>query len=150
MRWLNIDLGLNVMPYQYSGGPQFDPHGLNGADNSHYISSSGRMAFGEGGVDDSEDADVVIHELGHGIHDWVTGGSLSQVDGLSEGFGDYIAQSYSRSLAQWAPGDPQYQWVFSWDGHNPFWNGRVTNYGAHYPDGLVGQIHTDGQSGPPP
>jgi len=145
MRYLNVDLGLNIRPYQYSGGVQFDPHGLNGSDNSHYLSGSGRLAFGEGGVDDAEDADVVVHELGHGLHDWATNGGLSQVNGLSEGIGDFVAQSYSRSLGQWAPGDPQYHWVFDWDGHNPFWNGRITNYGATYPGGLVGQVHSDGQ-----
>ena len=26
-----------------------------------------RLFFGEGGVDDAEDADVIIHELGHAI-----------------------------------------------------------------------------------
>ena len=145
MRHINVDLGLSITPFQYSGGVQFDPHGLSGSDNSHYLSGSGRVSFGEGGVDDAEDADVVIHELGHGLHDWVTGGSLSQVTGLSEGFGDYLAQSYSRSLGQWTPADPQYHWVFGWDGHNPFWSGRTTNYGAIYPGGLTGQIHTDGQ-----
>ena len=145
MRWINVDLGLSITPYQYSGGARFDPHGLNGSDNSHYTTSNGVVAFGEGGVDDAEDADVVIHELGHALHDWVTGGSLSQVNGLSEGVGDYIAASYSRSLGQWTPADPQYNWVFDWDGHNPFWGGRITNYGATYPGGLVGQIHTDGQ-----
>jgi hypothetical protein len=145
MRWINVDLGLSITPYQYSGGARFDPHGLNGSDNSHYTSSNGVVAFGEGGVDDAEDADVVIHELGHALHDWVTGGSLSQVEGLSEGSGDYIAASYSRSLGQWTPADPQYNWVFDWDGHNPFWGGRITNYGASYPGGLTGSIHTDGQ-----
>ncbi len=145
MRYLNVTLGLGIQPYQYPGGVQFDPHGLNGDDNSHYITSSGRLAFGEGGVDDAEDADVVIHELGHGLHDWVTGGGLSQVNGLSEGIGDFVAQSYSRSLGQWAPSDPQYHWTFSWDGHNEFWGGRITNYGATYPGGLVGQVHSDGQ-----
>jgi hypothetical protein len=145
MRYLNVTLGLNIRPYQYPGGVQFDPHGLNGADNSHYISSSGRLAFGEGGVDDAEDADVVIHELGHGLHDWATSGGLSQVNGLSEGIGDFVAQSYSRSLGQWLPSNPAYHWVFNWDGHNPFWGGRITNYTATYPGGLVGQVHTDGQ-----
>jgi hypothetical protein len=145
MRYINETLGLSIMPYQYSGGVRFDPHGLNGSDNSHYSSGSGQVAFGEGGVDDAEDADVVIHELGHGLHDWVTNGGLSQVDGLSEGTGDYIAQSYSRSLNQWTPADAEYQWVFHWDGHNPFWGGRTTGYGATYPGGLVGQVHTDGQ-----
>jgi len=35
--------------------------------------------------------------------------------------------------------------MFSWDGHNPCWGGRTTNYAAVYPGGLVGQVHTDGQ-----
>jgi hypothetical protein len=145
MRYINLTLGVPVMPYQYSGGARFDPHGLNGADNSHYTGSTGVVAFGEGGVDDAEDADVIWHELGHGLHHWITGGSLSQVNGLSEGIGDYWAESYSRSLGYWQMSDPQYFWVFGWDGHNPFWNGRVTNWPNLYPGGLTGQIHTDGQ-----
>lgn len=145
MRYINETLGSSCMPFQYSGGVQYDPHGLNGQDNSYYLGGSGRVAFGEGGVDDAEDADVVLHELGHGIHDWLTGGNLSQVNGLSEGCGDYWAVSYSRSLNQWTSGDAEYNWVFNWDGHNQFWNGRITNYSATYPGGLVGQIHTDGQ-----
>ena len=44
---------------------------------------------------------VIIHELGHAIHDWVTGENLSQVNGLSEGTGDYFAQSYSRAYGLW-------------------------------------------------
>jgi subtilisin-like proprotein convertase family protein len=145
MRHVNVTLGVSVMPYQYAGGVRFDPSGLNGTDNSHYVTSTGQLAFGEGGVDDAEDADVVIHELGHGLHDWLTGGGLSQVNGLSEGLGDYVAQSYSRSLGQWASNEAPYHWVFSWDGHNEYWGGRVTNYGATYPGGLVNQVHADGQ-----
>ena len=145
MRYINTTLGITVMPFQYAGGVRFDPSGLSGSDNSHYTPSTGQIAFGEGGVDDAEDADVVIHELGHGLHDWLTAGGLSQVNGLSEGTGDYVAQSYSRSLGQWAPNEGPYHWVFSWDGHNEFWPGRVTNYGALYPGGLVGQVHADGQ-----
>lgn len=145
MRYINTTLGITLMPYQYSGGVRYDPHGLNGADNSHYVSGSGRLAFGEGGVDDAEDADVIIHELGHGIHDWLTGGNSSQINGLGEGSGDYWGQSYSRSLGQWTTSDPEYDWFFNWDGHNSFWNGRITNYTALYPGGLTGQIHTDGQ-----
>jgi zinc metalloprotease ZmpB len=145
MRYLNLTLGVTIMPYQYAGGVRFDPSGLSGADNSHYIGSTGRLAFGEGGVDDAEDADVVVHELGHGIHDWITSGGLSQVNGLSEGSGDYWAGSYSRSVGNWVSSDPAYNWMFNWDGHNPFWGGRILNYTAVYPGGLVGAIHTDGQ-----
>ena len=145
MRYLNTTLGLSIMPYQYAGGVRFDPSGLSGADNSHYLGSTGQLAFGEGGVDDAEDADVIIHELGHGLHDWVTSGGLSQVNGLSEGTGDYIAGSYSRFKGYWTSVQAAYNWTFNWDGHNPFWAGRVLNYAAVYPGGLVNQIHTDGQ-----
>jgi hypothetical protein len=145
MRYMNVTLGVPVQPYQYATGVQFDAHGFSGADNSSYSSGTGRLRFGEGGVDDAEDADVVIHELGHGIHDWVTMGGLSQVNGLSEGVGDYFAQSYSRSFGQWDPMDAAYHYVFSWDGHNSFWSGRTTNYGGVYPGSLTGSVHTDGQ-----
>lgn len=145
MRYINQTLGIPCLPYQAAnaGVVFFDPHGASSADNSFY--SNGQLQFGEGGVDDAEDADVVLHELGHGIHDWITSGGLSQVNGLSEGCGDYWAVSYSRSLNQWASSTPEYNYVFSWDGHNPFWDGRTTDYSATYPSGLVSQIHTDGQ-----
>lgn len=145
MRYVNNTLGVGVTPYQYAGGARFDPHGLSGDDNSHYTSGNGVVAFGEGGVDDAEDADVVIHELGHGLHDWLTAGGLSQVNGLSEGIGDYVCQSYSRSLNQWTSAEAPFHWTFSWDGHNEWWAGRITNSTALYPGGLVGQVHADGQ-----
>jgi len=145
MRHMNLVLGCNVMPYQYATGVRVDPSGVNGADNSHYSSGSGELAFGEGCVDDAEDSDVIYHELGHGIHDWVTAGGLSQVDGLSEGSGDYWAQSYNRSLGNWTPADAAHNYVFNWDGHNACWGGRTTDYGASYPGGLTGGIHADGQ-----
>ncbi len=145
MRYMNITLNCPVEPFQYPGGVQFDPQGANNADNSFYSGSSGSLEFGEGCVDDAEDTDVIHHELGHGIHDWITSGNLSQVDGLSEGCGDYWAQSYNRGKGFWTAADPQFNWVFNWDGHNVCWAGRTTDYTAAYPAGLVGQIHTDGQ-----
>lgn len=149
MGYINDDLGCNVLPYQYNGGVQYDPHGAGGADNSYYTSGAGRLSFGEGCVDDAEDSDVIHHELGHGLHDWVTSGGLSQVNGLSEGCGDYVAQSYNRGVNiannYWTDTDPAWNYVFNWDGHNVCWPGRTTGYGATYPGGLVGQIHTDGQ-----
>lgn len=143
IRYINETLGIVCKPLTNSGVLWFDPSAESGADNSHY--SNGQLHFGEGGVDDAEDADVILHELGHGLHDWMTNGSLSQVNGLSEGCGDYWAMSYSRSLNQWPISNAAYNYVFSWDGHNPYWAGRITNYTATYPDGLTGTIHTDGQ-----
>jgi hypothetical protein len=148
MRYINETLGIPLRPYQYDGGVRFDPQGLDGDDNSHYTPGSGNLAFGEGCVDDDEDADVIWHELGHGLHDWVTNGGLSNiVDGLSEGFGDYWAQSHSRSLGQWGPDNPEYHWVFNWDGHNECWGGRVSNIALPYPTSVqpYPAVHSGGQ-----
>lgn len=145
MRYINETLRFPLRPYQYSGGVLADPYGLNGDDNSHYSSSSGMLAFGQGGVDDAEDEDVILHELGHGLHDWLTRGNLSQVQGLSEGSGDYWAASYNRSLGLWTKADPQYYWTFQWDGHNEYWPGRVLNVTGTYPRAASGAIHTAGQ-----
>src|SRR6185312_11869865 len=136
------------MPLHHPGGIHYDPHGFGGADNSQYSSAGENLTLGQGGVDDAQDADVIIHELGHGIHDWITNGHLSQTEGLSEGVGDYNAGSYSRDWPnQWTPSDTPYFWTFSWDGHNPFWAGRVTNYElAHtYAQARNQEIHTAGQ-----
>jgi len=143
LRYIAQTLGVTCVPQQNAGKILYDPHGLNGQDNSHFIPSSDKIAFGEGCVDDAEDADVILHELGHGLHDWMTNGAASNL--IGEGNGDYWAQSYSRSLNQWLPTDPAYHYQFSWDGHNACWSGRVTNYAALYPGGLVNSIHTDGQ-----
>jgi Zn-dependent metalloprotease len=143
LRYINETLGIPCRPLGNGGILWFDPSSVDGDDNSFY--DNGQLNFGEGGVDDGEDADVILHELGHGIHDWVTNGELSQEDGLSEGFGDYWAMSYSRSLHQWQTANAAYHYVFSWDGHNPFWDGRVTNTSKTYPSGLDGEVHDDGE-----
>ncbi len=62
MRYINQTLGITLVPFQYVGGVKFDPHGLSGADNSHYLPSSGSVSFGDGGVDDAEDLSVIVHE----------------------------------------------------------------------------------------
>ena len=145
MRYINNTLGIRCIPLTNSGVLFFDPSGANSADNSYY--TAGTLNFGEGGVDDAEDADVVLHEMGHGIHDWISGGHASSSTGLGEGSGDYWAVSYSRSLNQWTTADTANNWVFSWDGHNEFWAGRVTNYTRTYPQtGATNTaIHTYGQ-----
>jgi hypothetical protein len=145
MRYLNEELGIDVRPSLYPGGVKCDPSGLNDADNSHYVGGSQRLSWGDGGVDDAEDSDVVHHELGHGLHDWITMGGLSQNQGLSEGSGDYWAASYNRSLGDWTPADEQYFWIFNWDGHNPFWNGRSCGVSTTWQPSLGGGIHTQGQ-----
>lgn len=143
LRYINETLGITCRPGLNGGIVRFDPSGLSQADNSHYIPSTDSLAFGEGCVDDAEDADVIWHELGHGIHDWLTNGSTAGT--IGEGNGDYWAQSYSRSLNQWTAADAAFQWMFSWDGHNVCWAGRTTDFSGVYPGDITGSVHNDGQ-----
>ncbi len=85
-----------------------DAHSANGSDNSFFVPSATRLAegtlhFGEGGTDDAEDADLIVHEYGHAIQEWIAPGTFggpftSESRALSEGFGDYWA--YSTHFAQ--------------------------------------------------
>lgn len=124
---------------------QVDPHGYQGKDNSHYSPGGHWIAFGTGGVEDAEDADVIWHEYAHAIQYAIIpfwgGGECAA---LGEGFGDYWAASYGRSLQEWAAEDPEYQWVFGWDGHNPYWSGRILNDNGTYPF-PSGSVHIAGQ-----
>jgi zinc metalloprotease ZmpB len=142
LRYINETLKIKCRSLNNNGVVWFDPSGQSGEDNSGY--GGGQLTFGEGGIDDGEDADVIWHELGHGIHDWLTNGNLSQEDGLSEGCGDYWAQSHSRVLKQWNVSDKNYQKVFNWDGNAGF-TGRTTAYDKKYPSGLGSSIHSNGQ-----
>lgn len=147
LRYLNTDLGLNIAPSGNGGVVRFDAHGANGADQSFYNSGTQAVVFGEGCVDDGEDADVIVHEVGHGVHDWITNGATSPF--LGEGNSDYVAASYKRSFGQWSPSDPSYNFMFGWDGNNPCWPGRTTADTRTYPNDLVGlqggAAHNDGQ-----
>jgi Zn-dependent metalloprotease len=122
-----------------------DPHGYQGKDNSHYSPGGNWMAFGTGGVDDAEDADVIWHEYGHAIqYNIIPSWGGSECAALGEGFGDYWAASYARSLGEWTPAEPEYNWIFGWDGHNPYWNGRILNDERKYPF-PSGSVHIAGQ-----
>jgi len=94
-----------------------DPHGFY-EDQSMYDANLDAILLGEGGVDDAEDADVIIHEYGHAIEHSAMGGfnySWDESGALSEGYSDYLAGSYSASI-----NTNQMNWVFNWDGHNEF------------------------------
>ncbi|MDC8756980.1 M36 family metallopeptidase [Janthinobacterium fluminis] len=106
-----------------------DTDGLDGADNSHYSPGSpgsDYLAFGHGCVNDTEDADVILHEYGHGIHHNINSNwNGGDTGGMGEGFGDYWAASYSYSTANGKVYHPE--WAFSWDGHGACWAGRMLN-----------------------
>jgi hypothetical protein len=108
-----------------SAGVLADTDAVNGGDQS-FFSEPNFLAFGEGGVDDAEDADVILHEYGHAIQHyivptWDVRGDADE-GGIGEGFGDYWAASYSLSTENGYLGNRD--WIFSWDGHNNNWPGR--------------------------
>jgi subtilisin-like proprotein convertase family protein len=87
-----------------------DPHAVNGTDNSFYVSGAvtgrGQLFFGDGGTDDAEDADIVLHEFMHSVQDWLAPGVFggtpsSQSRALSEAIADYWAFSstYAETVA---------------------------------------------------
>mgnify|MGYP006076489795 CR=1 FL=1 len=107
-----------------------DAHGNNGADNSYFVNSpSPRLVFGDGGVDDAEDAAVVIHEYTHALSDFASPGTNvgQERQALDEALGDYFSASYSSVYGNYNKG-----LVFPWDGHNEFWNGRISNSDSTY------------------
>ena len=65
-------------------------------DNSHYSPTTKSLTFGTGGVDDAEDAEIILHEYGHAIQDdQVPGwGASAEASAMGEGFGDYFAASF--------------------------------------------------------
>ena len=101
-----------IVPYAI----EVDAHAANGTDNSFFIPSSsqpgrGTLYFGEGGTDDAEDADLIVHEYGHAILEWIApgtfgGGFGSQARALSEGFGDYWAFSQHYAVRAASGRDP--------------------------------------------
>ena len=110
------------------------------------------LRFGKGGVDDAEDAEVILHEYGHAIH-FSQGFSFAseEAGAISEGFGDYWAVTVSDVVAK-SLGVPEREplpCVADWDSTSytsmvPHCLRRLdTN--LHYPGDLNGEVHHDGQ-----
>ncbi|MDX1905707.1 MAG: hypothetical protein SF053_01645 [Bacteroidia bacterium] len=109
-----------------------DAHGRADADQSVFVPNAGNpyLLFGDGGVDDAEDADVIIHEYGHALTESAAPNTRVGLErrGLDEGIGDYLAAAYSYDLVSWG-----WPMVFTWDGHNEFWAGRMAVSAEMYP-----------------
>jgi hypothetical protein len=124
-----------------------------GQDNSFATDHpKNELRFGKGGVDDAEDAEVILHEYGHAIHFAQDFSFASEQAGaISEGFGDYwavtVADVVSKSLR--VPEREPLPCVADWDSTSytssePHCLRRVdTN--LVYPDDLNGEVHHDGQ-----
>jgi hypothetical protein len=120
-----------------------------GGDNSFYREGTGKLTItlGKGGVDDAEDAEVIVHEYGHSVQDnQVPGfGSTLESGAIGEGFGDYLAVTVSAHEAPTAD-EPC---VADWDSTSytstvPHCLRRVDG-DKHYPEDLEGEVHADGE-----
>lgn len=120
---------------------RIDAHAFT-IDNSFYCGSptgAGYLAFGDGGVDDAEDTDVVLHEYGHALQDaasngrYLTGG---QTGAMGEGFGDYWSFSAK-------PNGPWADCFAEWDADAMCL--RRLDKNKRFPADYVGQVHADGE-----
>ena len=118
-----------------------------GADNSFATDKQDEIRFGKGGVDDAEDAEVILHEYGHAIH-FSQGFQFSteQAGAISEGFGDYWAVTVTEAIVG-ASADPEC--VADWDSTSytssePHCLRRLDE-DKKYPTDLVGEVHADGE-----
>jgi hypothetical protein len=124
-----------------------------GQDNSFATDHpKNELRFGKGGVDDAEDAEVILHEYGHAIHFAQSFSFASEQAGaISEGFGDYWAVTVGDVVTR-AVGVPELEplpCVADWDSVSytstvPHCLRRVDR-DLHFPADLSGEVHHDGQ-----
>ena len=120
-----------------------------GIDNSFSWDKKDLMRFGKGGVDDAEDAEVILHEYGHAMMDSQMTpfgfGSTVEAGSVGEGFADYWAVTVSNVIAP----TPDPACVADWDSVS-YTSGvphclRRVDGDLHYPQDLNGLVHHDGQ-----
>ena len=90
------------------------------ADNSFFSTADDALHMGDGGVDDAEDADVIVHEFGHAtqaalVPGFGFNGPNTEQRAIGEGFGDFLA-----AYIYLQDGNPTYQaanrfCVMEWD-----------------------------------
>jgi hypothetical protein len=106
------------------------------------------MLMGGGGVDDGEDAEVILHEYGHAIHDaQVPGwGSTAEGGAMGEGFGDFLAGAFFASHSSLGFQDTcLMEWdSTSYSSETPTCIRRMDR-AKHYPESLENAVHADGE-----
>jgi hypothetical protein len=120
-----------------------------GGDNSFFRDTKTDITLGKGGVDDAEDAEVIVHEYGHSVQDAQVAGFGTTADSgaMGEGFSDYLAVTVSAAVAP----TPDPACVADWDSTSytstvPHCLRRVDGT-KHYPEDLESprEVHADGE-----
>ncbi|MFE2013239.1 M4 family metallopeptidase [Streptomyces sp. NPDC059491] len=122
-----------------------------GADNSFFTDKKAEIRFGKGGVDDAEDAEVIVHEYGHAVHNaQVPGfGTSPEAGAIGEAFGDYLAVAVgTQAVAKYGwPMKADQACVADWDstGYSAAPHClRRTDSSKTYAD-REGEVHADGE-----
>ena len=121
-----------------------------GFDNSFYQPGNDVMLLGSGGVDDGEDAEVILHEYGHAIQDAQVPGWGERPDGgaMGEGFGDFFAGAYyARTISKGFHDACVADWdATTYSDDNPPCLRRLDG-DKHYPEDLDPdrEVHNDGE-----
>jgi zinc metalloprotease ZmpB len=122
-----------------------------GGDNSYQTDKPYRVRLGKGGVDDAEDAEVIVHEYGHAVHQsQVPGfGQSEEAGSIGEAWGDYFAVTVGLAAAD------QYGWPVNADPSCPMdWDSTSYTAAPHcirsfHTNMTVadksGEVHHDGQ-----
>jgi hypothetical protein len=123
-----------------------------GGDNSYQTDKPFRVRYGKGGVDDAEDAEVIVHEYGHAVHaSQVPGfGQSEEAGSIGESFGDYLGVTVGLAA------DTQYNWPHQAPDDCPMdWDATSYTSGPihcirSFHSGLTvadkkGEVHYDGQ-----
>ncbi len=124
--------------------------GQYGGDNSFFRDDKANITLGKGGVDDAEDAEVIVHEYGHSVQDGQVPGFGTNLESgaIGEAFGDYLAVA----VTSWAAGVPTKTpeaCVADWDSTSytrtvPHCLRRLDGTKV-YPTDVVGEVHADGE-----
>jgi Fungalysin metallopeptidase (M36)/Fungalysin/Thermolysin Propeptide Motif len=116
-------------------------------DNSFYSPATKSLTFGTGGVDDAEDAEIILHEYGHAIQDDQVPGWGQHEEGaaMGEGFGDYNAASFFAETKPLQMRLTLGNWdATSYSGSEPPYLRRLDS-NKKYPKDLTHEPHDDGE-----
>lgn len=116
-------------------------------DNSYYSPTTKSLTFGTGGVDDAEDAEVILHEYGHAIQDdQIPGfGESHEAEAMGEGFGDFLAATFFAEIKskKMKPAIASWDAVVYSEDDPP--NMRRVDSKKKYPKDVSNEPHDDGE-----
>lgn len=118
-------------------------------DQSYYDPASEKrnIVLGDGGVDDGEDAEIILHEYGHALVDAIIPGfgQSQESRAMGEGFSDYLAASFYEKYKPPSRKVKLAEWDAKGYGEGPRDCLRRLDSAKKYPVDMEGEEHADGE-----